>query len=146
MMSPAQWEQWVVPYDGEIMRMIRERDSATLIHVHCHGRVGTLLESFIAMGVNSTDPVEPPPQGDIEFADAKRLAAGRLTLYGNMEFVDMERATPDEIEAKVRHAIEDGGKQHTVLYPSAAPHERHTERFLANAERYIQAGLKYGRL
>ena len=50
----------------------------------------------------------------------------------------------DEIEHKVRRAIEDGGKAHTVLYPSATPHERHTDRFTANAVRYIEAGLKYG--
>jgi hypothetical protein len=146
MMGPKQWAELVEPYDGTIMKRIKERDPASIIHVHCHGKVGTLLESFIRMGADSTDPVEPPPQGDIEFVDAKRLADGRLTLYGNMEFVDMERCRPDEIEEKVRRAIEDGGKAHMVLFPSAVPHEQHTPQMLANAERYIQAGLKYGRL
>ena len=144
MMGPKQWDDWVMPYDGEIMRRIKAADPEARIHVHCHGRVGTLLERFIEMGVDSTDPVEPPSQGDIEFADAKALAAGRLTLFGNIEFVDMETLTPDEVEAKVRSAIEDGGKDHTVLYPSSTPHERHTDRFTANAIRYIEAGLKYG--
>jgi len=144
MMGPRQWEQWVVPYDGEIMRRIKAADPEARIHVHCHGRVGTLLESFIEMGVDSTDPVEPPPQGDIEFGEAKAKAAGRLTLFGNIEFCDMDTATPDQIEQKVRHAIEDGGRHRTVLFPSATPHERPTERFTANAVRYIEAGLKYG--
>ncbi len=146
MMGPRQWEQWVVPYDGEIMRRIKQADPASRIHVHCHGRVGTLLDSFMAMGVDSTDPVEPPPQGDIEFDQAKARADGRLVLYGNIEFCDMDMATPDEIEQKVRHAIEDGGKEHMVLCPSASPHERHGELFTANAVRYIEAGLKYGQL
>ena len=79
-----------------------------------------------------------------EFGEAKRRSAGRLTLYGNIEFLDMDTATPDQIEQKVRHAIEDGGKEHTVLYPSAPPHQRHTDLFTANAIRYIEAGLKYG--
>ena len=77
------------------------------------------------MGVDSIDPVEPPPQGDIEF-------------------VDMETRTPDIIEEKVRRAILEGGKERTVLFPSATPHERHSQKFLANAVRYIEAGLKYG--
>ena len=144
MMGPRQWRELVEPYDGEIMRRIKARDPRAIIHVHCHGRVGTLLESLIAMGVDSTDPVEPPPQGDIEFADAKRQAAGRLVLLGNMEFVDMETLTPDEIEAKVKRTLTEGGKERMVLYPSATPHERHTEKLLANAERYIEAGLHYG--
>lgn len=54
------------------------------------------------------------------------------------------RDQPVEIEEKVRRATEDGGKSLLVLYPSATPHEQHTPRLLANAERYIEAGLKYG--
>ncbi|KPK84652.1 MAG: hypothetical protein AMJ81_05085 [Phycisphaerae bacterium SM23_33] len=144
MMGPRQWDELVVPYDGEVMRRIKARDGQAVIHVHCHGKVGTLLGSFLEMGVDSTDPVEPPPQGDIGFAEAKRRVHGQMTLYGNIEFLDMEQCTPEQIEEKVRRAIEDGGKAHTVLYPSATPHERHSERFLANAVRYIEAGLRYG--
>ena len=90
--------------------------------------------------------MEPPAQGDVEFAEAKRRVAGRMTLYGNIEFADMERCTADEIEAKVRAAIEHGGKAHTVLFPSATPHERASERFLANAARYIETGLRCGQM
>lgn len=144
MMGPRQWEELVVPYDGEIMRLIKERDPDSLIHVHCHGKVGRLLPLFLAMGVDSTDPVEPPPQGDVEFGDARRLVGDRMTLYGNIEFLDMERCPPDAIEEKVRRAIEDGGKQRTVLCPSSTPHQQHSERFTANAIRYVEAGLKYG--
>jgi len=146
MMGPKQWEELVVPYDGEIMRRIKERDPEARIHVHCHGRVGTLLDSWLSLGVDSIDPVEPPPQGDIEFAEAKRRVDGRITLYGNIEFCWLDLGEPDEIEAAVRRAIEEGGKKHLVLSPSASPHERHTPRFTANAIRYIEAGLKYGAL
>ena len=125
MMGPRQWERWVVPYDGQIMRRIKARDPESLIHVHCHGRVGTLLDSFIEMGADSIDPVEPPPQGDIEFAQAKARARGRLTLYGNIEFLDMDTAETDQIEREVRRAIEDGGKEHMVLCPSAAAPAAH---------------------
>ena len=144
MMGPAQWEELVVPYDGEIMRRIKARDPEAKIHVHCHGRVGTLLDSWIAMGVDSIDPVEPPPQGDIEFAEAKRRVDGRITLYGNIEFCWLDLGTPDEVEARVRQALEEGGKDHMVLWPSASPHQAHTPRFNANALRYLETGLKYG--
>jgi hypothetical protein len=144
MMGPKQWEKWVVPYDGEIMRRIKERDPQARIHVHCHGRVGTLLDSFLAMGVDSIDPVEPPPQGDITFAEARRRVGGRMTLYGNIEFLDMEVRTPEEIDSLVRRAIDEGGTERTVLTPSATPHERLSHAFVANAMRYLEAGMKYG--
>ncbi len=144
MMGPKQWDELVLPYDGEIMRLIKERDPDSLIHVHCHGKVGRLLPLFLEMGVDSTDPVEPPPQGDILFRNARRLVGDRMSLYGNIEFLDMERCTPDGIEGKVRAAIQDGGRERTVLCPSAPPHEQHSVRFTANAVRYIEAGLRYG--
>ncbi len=134
----------MVAYDGQVMKQIKTRDPDAIIHVHCHGKVGTLLTSFMEMGVDSTDPVEPPPQGDITFAAARRIVGDRMMLFGNIEFLDMETRTPGEIEQLVRRAIKEGGERRMMLMPSSVPHERHTPRLLANAVRYIEAGLKYG--
>jgi hypothetical protein len=146
MMSPRQWDQWVVPYDGEIMRRIKAADPEARIHVHCHARVRTMLDSFVEMGVDSTDPTEPPPQGNAGIAEVKQTYDGKLVFYGNIEFVDMETRQPDEIEALVRTAIEAGGKQNVILMPSSTPHQRPSDLCLANCERYIEAGLKYGQM
>ena len=146
MMSPRQWDQWVVPYDGEIMRRIKAADPEATIHIHCHGKVRTLLDSFVEMGVDSTDPVEPPPQGNADIGEVKERYDGRLVFLGNIEFLHMETLQPDEIETLVRKAIEAGGKRNVMLMPSAGPHQRPTDLFLANAERYIEAGLEYGRM
>ncbi len=144
MMGPTQWEELVRPYDGAIMKQIKSADPAARIHVHCHARIAQLLELFVEMGVDSTDPVEPPPQGDVVLAELKQKYDGRVVFFGNIEFLDMETKKPDQVEELVRSAIEDGGKKNIVLWPSAGPHQRPTDQFLANAERYIEAGLKYG--
>lgn len=144
MMSPKQWDEWVVPYDGEIMRRIKSADPEATIHIHCHGKVHTLLDSFVQMGVDSTDPVEPPPQGDADLAEVKEAYDGKLVFLGNIEFLDMETRQPGEIEELVRRAIEDSGKKNVMLMPSAGPHERPSDLLLANVERYIEAGLRYG--
>jgi hypothetical protein len=146
MMSPQQWDRWVVPYDGELMRRIKAADSEARIHVHCHARVRTLLDSFVEMGVDSTDPAEPPPQGNVDFAEVKRRYDAKLVFLGNIEFLDMETRQPDEIEALVRAALEEGGKRNVILMPSSTPHSRPSDLCLANAERYIEAGLKYGQI
>ena len=146
MMGPKHWDQWVVPYDGEIMRRIKSTDPEAKIHVHCHGKVRTLLDSFVEMGVDSTDPVEPPPQGDVDIAEAKELYDERLVFRGNIEFLDMETKQPDEIEQLVRRAIEDSGRKNVMLKTSAGPHERPSDLLLTNVERYIEAGLKYGKM
>jgi uroporphyrinogen-III decarboxylase len=146
MMGPRQWDQWVVPYDGEIMRRIKAADPRARIHIHCHGKVRTLLDSFVEMGVDSTDPVEPLPQGDADMAQVKEAYDGKLVFLGNIEFLYMETKQPDDIEALVRSAIEKGGKKNVMLMPSSTPHRRPSDLFLANAERYIEAGLKYGKV
>jgi hypothetical protein len=144
MMGRRQWEELVVPYDGEIMRRIKARDPEARIHVHCHGRVASLLDSWLEMGVDSIDPVEPPPQGDIELAEARRRVGNRMTLYGNIEFSWMDTAAPEEIERAVTRAIREGGTERMVLWPSATPIQRHTRRFNANARRYLETALEHG--
>jgi hypothetical protein len=144
MMGPRQWEELVVPYDGEIMRRIRARDPQTRIHVHCHGRVATVLDSWLALGVDSIDPVEPPPQGDIELGDTRRRVGDRMTLFGNIEFAWMEQESAEEIEGHVRRAIADSGKERFFLDISSAPHQRQTPRFTENAERFIMMALEAG--
>jgi len=146
MMSRTQWEEWVVAYDGEIMRRIKAADPDATIHVHCHGKVRTLLDSFVEMGVDSVDPVEPAPQGDVDLAEAKEAYDGRLVFRGNIEFLDMETRQPDEIEELVRRSIEESGKGNVILNTSAGPHERPSDLLLANVERYIEAGIRYGRM
>jgi len=146
MMGPRQWAQWVVPYDGEIMRRIKAADPEARIHVHCHGKVRTLLDSFVEMGVDSTDPVEPPPQGDADIAEVKTTYDGKLVFLGNIEFLDMETRQPEEIEALVRKAIEASGKRNLMLMPSSGPHQRPSDLLLANVERYLEAGLRYGEM
>ena len=66
-----------------------------------------------------------------------------MTLYGNIQFLDMERGTPDQIEELVRRAIGEGGPR-MRLHPSAAPHEAPTPQFFDNAHRYLDAAEKYG--
>lgn len=144
MMSPVHWEEWVVPYDGEIMRQIKAADRQARIHVHCHGKVKTLLDSFVAMGVDSTDPVEPLPQGNVDFAEAKKKYKGKLTFFGNIEFLDIETKTPAQMDEIVRHAVLDNGRDNLVLTPSATPHEKPSAKCLANCRAYIEAGVKYG--
>jgi uroporphyrinogen-III decarboxylase len=144
MMSPGQWDQWVVAYDGEIMRRIKAADPQAIVHVHCHGKVRTLLDSFVEMGVDSIDPVEPPPQGDARISEVKQAYGGRLVFRGNIQFLDMETKQPDEIEELVRQAMEDSGPSDLMLNTSAGPHQRPSDLLLANVERYIEAGLKYG--
>ena len=142
MMSPKQFDAFVVKYDSPLISLIHRYGG--LVHVHCHGNVRSVLRKFMDMGADALDPPEPPPHGDVELGEAKRICDGRMTLMGNIEFGDLESGTPSEIEEKVRRAICDGGKERFILYPSSRPISALSDRFTVNAIRYIEVGIKYG--
>jgi hypothetical protein len=116
--SPALYDALVQQYERPVIERIHA--GGALAHVHCHGNVRSTLERVIERGADLLEPVEPPPDGDIEFAEAKRLAGGRITLGGNVEARVLECGTVDQTEAAVRAAF-DGGKQRMVLRTTAGP-------------------------
>lgn len=142
LMSNRLFDELVVKYDAPLMKMVR--DAGKIVHVHCHGRVNTVLDRFIEMGVQFLDPVEPPPQGDTDLAEAKRRAAGRMTLIGNIEMVDLETETPDVIEERVRDAVCLGGRGHFILSASDFTISRVSDRMRENIRCFVEAGIKYG--
>jgi hypothetical protein len=143
MMSGRAFDRYIVGYEGPLWEMVRA--AGRIVWVHCHGRVRTVIDKFVDGGVQVMDPTEPPPQGDIEIGEAKRLAArGPMTLVGNIEFSELESRTPDEIAEQVRRAIEDGGKQRIILGASAEVIAGVSDRLRDNILAFIDAGLRYG--
>jgi len=144
MMSRRFYQELVVPHDGQIIGMAKRY--GTLVHIHCHGLVNNVLELMMEMGADMTDPVEPPPDGDTDFADAKRRCRGRMVLMGNIELRALEFATTGEIDEMVRRAICEGGKEGMMLYPSARPLTWMSDRCRDNCIQYLESALKYGEL
>ena len=119
-LPPELFAEYVVPYDREMAELIHRHGGYA--RLHCHGRIARVVEHILATGVDSIDPVEPPPQGDIEFAEAKRRLGGRLTLMGNLELAMLETAGAGQVRAEVRKTMaagKPGGR--FVLMPTAAP-------------------------
>ena len=90
----------------------------------------------IERGADFFEPVEPPPDGDITFAQAKAIAAGRMTLGGNIEARIIKTGHVDEVEKAARAAFE-GGKERMVLQSTAGPISLMTPRVTANHQRLV---------
>ena len=144
MMSAELYDSLVMRYDKPLFDMAHRYGA--LVEVHCHGRVRGILEKLIDMGADGLDPVEPPPQGDVDIAEAKRIVDGRMTLVGNIEYLDLERGTPEMIDAKVEYAVTSIRKDHIILFPSAHLFAPISDNHLANLLQYLESGMKYGRI
>jgi len=134
MASPRLYDELVHVYEKQMIS--RAHELGSLCQVHCHGNIRSTLGKIIERGADYTEPVEPPPDGDIEFNEAKQLAGGRITLGGNIESRIIDGGSPEEVEEAVRMAFE-GSKYRMVLKPSAFPISRLTERMFNNYNHMI---------
>ena len=144
--SVRDFEEFVVRYDQQWIDLIHEFGG--IVWCHSHGNMKRVLEGFIEAGNDVLQPLEPPPWGDIELADIKRQAAGRIVLEGNIEKHELYTSTPEEMRERVRQAILDAGEGGGfVLCPSAGLQEWPTcdERTVQNFLAYIEAGRDYGK-
>jgi len=132
--SPLLYEKLVQESEREIISRIHR--AGALVHIHCHGNVRTTIQSVIARGADYFEPVEPPPDGDITFAEAKSIANGKMTLGGNIESRILECEGEEEVEKATRAAF-DGGKQRMVLQTTEGPLTPMNAQILANYHRMI---------
>jgi len=144
------FDEFVLPYDRQVCGAIRERGGT--IRAHCHGNCLDFLEKFADIGIGAIEPLEGPPYGNIDLAEAKRRVRGRMLLSGNIASQEFVRLTPEDVRQQVRDAIRaaapgggfslrtTGGRAGTQV---AMPDEA-MRRVIQNCEAYILAGLEYG--
>jgi uroporphyrinogen-III decarboxylase len=141
LMAPQAFDEYVVPYDGAIIKRLKR--AGVMVNVHCHGKVRHALKCMAEMGVDSTDPVEPPPAGDVSFEEARGIVGDRMTLVGNLEWDEFTHLTPGEIRKRVRKVCS-LGRDRVILAASAGPTTHITPRVADNIKAFVDAGLEYG--
>ncbi len=143
-LPPVYFERFVLPYVREMVELIHARGGK--VRLHCHGRVGQVLEAILATGADGMDPCEAPPDGDITLAELKNRTKGEITLFGNIQLKLLEQGTPEEIREAVKLCMDsakEGGR--FVLMPTAAPiNVPLSPQTEENYFHYIEAGLEFG--
>lgn len=139
-LPPRLFEEYCVRYTRPVVKAIQAHGG--FARLHSHGRLRNILPHIAAMGVNGLDPVEPPPQGDMELIDVRREYGRDMVLFGNLEAADIENLPPAEFERKVARALREGTAgegRGFVLIPSACPYGRTiTPQTLANYETMVR--------
>ncbi len=134
MMSPESFVEYVVPYDKPIVKRLKEYGIP--VQCHCHGRIKHALPGMIEIGYDSTDPVEPPPAGDVTYSEARELADGKITLLGNLEWDELECSEPGHIKKRVRNILETGTDR-LILSASAGPISKISSKLADNYRAWI---------
>ncbi len=143
-MPPSFVDEFIVPYDREVVKLIHDRGCYAVMH--CHGRLGAQIERMVAIGVDGSDCSECPPQNDTDLAGMVEKADGRMFIWGYIQFETLARASREEIYELVRQAVEMGGTEGAyVLSQAASPWMAELpDRTGENLIHMIEAGVKYG--
>jgi len=139
-LPPRLFDEYLVRYTGPMVAAVKQYGG--YVRLHCHGRLAAVLPSIMKMQPTAIDPIEPPPQGDVQLADVRRRYGRNLVLFGNLEARDLEYLAPPDFERVVARALREGtsgeGKGF-VLMPSASPYGRTiTAQTLANYETMVR--------
>jgi uroporphyrinogen-III decarboxylase len=143
-MPPSFVDEFIVPYDREIIKLIHDHGCYAVMH--CHGRLDAQIERMLAIGVDGSDCSESPPQNDIDLAGMVKKADGRMFIWGYIQFEFLARATKDEVYKLVAEAVEMGGTEGKyILSQAASPWMAELPgNTQDNLIHMIEAGVKYG--
>lgn len=144
-LPPEFFRRFMLPPVRAMTERIRARGAR--VRIHCHGRIGRVLDMILETGCDAIDPCEPPPDGDLELDEVKRrCAAAGVSVWGNLELRLLEGGTPAEVRDEVRRVMDqakEGGG--FVLMPTASPIDRDlAPRTAENYRAFIEAGHELG--
>jgi len=144
-LPPHLFKEYVVRYTSPMVEAIQKHNG--FARIHCHGRIRAVLDYIVEMGAAAIDPIEPPPQGDVELVYVRRKYGRELVLFGNLEAADIVNMEPAEFEKVVEKSLKDGTSgegRGFVLMPSSSPCGRKiTARMMANYETMVRLAISF---
>ncbi|MCF7854978.1 MAG: hypothetical protein K9N51_09285 [Candidatus Pacebacteria bacterium] len=124
-LPPELFREYVCRYVTPMIESIHRHGG--YVRIHSHGNLKAILDDIAGMGADALDPIEPPPQGDVELRYVRKRYGDRLVLFGNLEVSDIENLATERFAEKVRRALDEGTAgtgRGFVLLPSACPYGR----------------------
>jgi hypothetical protein len=139
-LPPLLFREYVCRYVTPMIEAIHRH--AGYARIHSHGNLMSILDDIASMGADGLDPIEPPPQGDVELRYVRKRYGKDIVLFGNLEVSDIENLPTDKFSEKVKRAIAEGTSgsgRGFVLMPSACPYGRELSTLaLKNYEKMIE--------
>ncbi len=145
-LHPREFDKLVKSYDVNLVSLLHKYSGYA--RLHSHGKVAKVLPAIKEMGVDAIDPLEPPPDGDVELDEARRILGAETVLMGNVEERLFEIGTKADVEKQVKRAIKQAASTGGfILCPTAMPITTPLKgKIQRNIIHYIDCGLKYGQL
>ena len=105
--SLDQYREFVLPYEGRIIKAIREKGKH--VYIHTCGSIGDRLELMRESNPSGLECLDPPPIGNVELDNAFERIGNDLFIKGNIDSVNSLLYADDEkAETDVHQIIKIG--------------------------------------
>ncbi len=119
MLGPDLFSRLVVRYTKPMCDLIRSYGKFSMLH--CHGKIGMVLDSLRTIGFDAIHPLEAPPMGDCPLQKAREALGRECILTGNLQYGDILTQSPDEVEMMARTAVREGSGGRFILSVTGGP-------------------------
>jgi hypothetical protein len=139
--SPAIYREAFLPMIEECIELVHEH--GMLYHFYDDGRCMELLEDWAALGPDCISTLCPPPMGDVDIAEAKRMIGAGVCLKGNIDLYNViMRGRPEEIREAVRGTLQVAAPGGRLILSTNDSIRNGTPT--ENVRAYMAAGREYG--
>jgi len=143
LMTPKDFHDFVYELDKPLCNLIHDRGS--YVWIHCHGKVANFIDSYIDMGGDVLNPLEPPKNGDIHLGDIIKKYGNRIGWEGNIEIQELLLSSPKRVRELIDECVAFGKESgRFILCPSAGFDEypRPSEEYIQNLLLYLNYGYE----
>lgn len=135
------YEKYILPFEREYIKNARDFGVKTIYH-NC-GEIMALAESYKRLETDVVEPFAPPPLGDGNLKEAKKISGGTYVIIGNIDQVNvLKNGSNDEVKRVTRETVEIGKEGGKFILQTADYLEYGTP--LDNIKAYVESGIRYG--
>lgn len=141
-LGPEGFRRLVIPYDKEMVDIIHAYGG--IAYYHNHGLVDRFLEMFAEIGMDALDPMEVPPYGNVDLADAKRRLQDKVCMVGGLDDMEvLESLDEATVREMGRQCLEMAGPDGYCLGGTASG--TYTEKAARNFIALVDVSKEYAR-
>ena len=101
MMSPAMFQELILPHDTAVVASIKKAGAFCIKHTD--GDIRKIMDWLVGMGIDGLGPLEDVP--GMEMDRIFERYPGRITVMGNMSVDLLSRGTVEQVEAATRKLL-----------------------------------------
>jgi len=141
--SPQIFREWFLPMIKSHVELVHSYDG--IVDYYDDGKHMGIVEMLLETGVDVLETCAPPPVGDVDLAEARKICGNKMTLMGHTDLIYViKEGTAEDVREAVRRACNIGGGDGCFILGTSDSIREGTP--LENIDAYFKYGREYGKL